>query len=73
VEAEKFSDGDAASTLSKIKEELDHLNEDSSGDQCAESLGLILFLLANISKKFNINVAAALQQAINDSKIDTME
>lgn len=73
VEAEKYSDGDVASIVSKLKLELDHLNEDSPEDQLTESFGLVLFLLTNLSKKFNVNVAAALQQAIDDYKIDSME
>lgn len=70
VEAEKFSDGDLASTISKIKQELDKLESPSDS---AEFLGLVLFLLANISKQLNINVAAALQQTIDDYKIDHNE
>jgi len=69
VEAEKLSDGDLGATISKIKQELDNI--DSPED--AESFGLVLFLLANISRQLNINVAAALQQAINNYKVDNLE
>lgn len=65
-EAEKLS------TYTEISKSqiIDLLN---SIEQHPECFGDILFLLAKLSKSLNINVAAALQNKINDVKIDLYE
>ena len=73
MEAERLSSADLSVTFSKLQAELEQLQNYPGDEDNTESLGLILFLLTNVSKQLNINVAAALQQAINDFKIDAME
>jgi hypothetical protein len=73
-EAEKLSDNKTdLEFISSLKEEIDTLEKLTDPMERAESMGSVLFLLAALSKAYNINVAAALKNAITNRKIDIYE